>query len=162
MVVSLLVFLSLSPFMLFSIVIFNQFIMNSVILTTTTRILLPILLLFSVYTLIRGHQEPGGGFVGGLVAGMAFALYTISNGVSRARQIFPLSPTMFFITGLALALSSGLLSLFLGYPAFTGIWGEYEFPVIGPISTPFLFDVGVYLVVFGISTSIIFTLKLKE
>jgi len=155
------VFLSLLPFSFFDGVL-KQYIMNSVILTTTTRILLPILLLFSIYTLIRGHQEPGGGFVGGLVAGMAFALYTISNGVSSARQIFPLSPTTFLIIGLTFALSSGLLSLFLGYPAFTGIWGTYEFPIIGFLSTPLLFDIGVYLVVFGVSSSIIFTLKLKE
>jgi multicomponent Na+:H+ antiporter subunit B len=136
--------------------------MNSVILTTATRVLLPILLLFSVFILIRGHQEPGGGFVGGLLASMAFALYTIANGVAHARQIFPLSPTVFIISGLSFALISGLMGLFVGLPAFTGLWGEFEFPVIGPLSTPLLFDIGVYLVVFGASTSIIFTLKLKE
>ncbi len=136
--------------------------MNSVILSTATRVLLPILLLFSVFILIRGHQEPGGGFVGGLIASMAFALYTIAHGVAHARQIFPLSPTVFIITGLSFALFSGLMGLFVGLPAFTGLWGAYEFPVLGPLSTPLLFDIGVYLVVFGASTSIIFTLKLKE
>jgi multicomponent Na+:H+ antiporter subunit B len=136
--------------------------MNSVILNTATRILLPILLLFSIFILLRGHQEPGGGFVGGLVASMAFALYTIAAGVSKARKMFPASPTVFLLSGLAISLSSGLFGLLLGFPAFTGIWGHYELPVIGPLSTPFFFDVGVYLVVFGVSTSIIFTLKLKE
>lgn len=136
--------------------------MNSVILSTATRILLPILLLFSVFILLRGHQEPGGGFVGGLVATMAFALYTIANGIAYARQIFPLSPTAFLISGLAFALVSGLPSLFLGMPAFTGLWSGYELPIIGPLNTPLLFDIGVYLVVIGASTSIIFTLKQKE
>jgi multicomponent Na+:H+ antiporter subunit B len=139
----------------------NQSNMISLILSTMTRIILPILLLFSVFMLIRGHQEPGGGFVGGLIASMAFALFTIANGVTHARQIFPFSPNFFIIGGLLCSLSSGILSLFLGKPAFTGIWGSYEFPVIGPISTPLLFDIGVYFVVFGISTAIIFTLKLK-
>jgi len=136
--------------------------MNSVLLNTITRILLPILLMFSVYTIIRGHHEPGGGFVGGLVASMAVALYTLSNGVSSARKFFAVSPTVFLISGLAISLFSGFISLFMGYPAFTGIWSAFELPVIGPVSTPLLFDVGVYLVVFGVTSSIIFTLKLKE
>ncbi len=136
--------------------------MKSIVLRTTTDLLLPLLLVFSVFMLFRGHQEPGGGFVGGLVASMAFALYTLSHGVAQARKVFPRSPSLFMITGLSLSLSSGLLSLLFGKPAFTGLWGSYEFPVIGPLSTPLLFDIGVYLVVLGISSSIIFTLKLKE
>ncbi len=136
--------------------------MNSLVLSTATRVLLPILLLFSVFILLRGHQEPGGGFVGGLVATMAFALYAIANGVAHARKIFPLSPTAFLISGLSFALLSGLPSLFLGLPAFTGLWASYELPILGPLNTPLLFDIGVYLVVIGASTSIIFTLKQKE
>ncbi len=136
--------------------------MSSIILKTATRILLPILLLFSVFMLIRGHQEPGGGFVGGLIASMAFALYTIANGISKARKVFPFRPNVFIIAGLSFALFSGILSLFSGNPAFTSIWGSFEVPVLGPLSTPLLFDIGVYLVVFGVSTGIIFTLKLKN
>jgi multicomponent Na+:H+ antiporter subunit B len=136
--------------------------MISIILSTATRILLPILLLFSVFMLIRGHQEPGGGFVGGLIASMAFALYTIANGITHARQMFPFKPNLFIVMGLSLAFVSGILSLFQGNPGFTSIWGSYEFPVIGFLSTPLLFDIGVYLVVLGVSTGIIFTLKLKQ
>ncbi len=136
--------------------------MISIILSTATRILLPILLLFSVFILIRGHHEPGGGFVGGLIASMAFALYTIANGITHARQIFPFNPNLLIICGLSFALISGLFSLFTGAPGFTSLWGSYEFPIIGPLSTPLLFDIGVYLVVLGASTSIIFTLKLKQ
>ncbi len=136
--------------------------MISTILSTITRVLLPILLLFSVFMLIRGHQEPGGGFVGGLVASMAFALYTISTGITHARRIFPFSPNIFIVGGLFFALFSGLLSVFSGFPAFTALWSSFELPVIGPLSTPLLFDIGVYMVVFGASTAIIFTLKLKQ
>lgn len=136
--------------------------MRSLILSTATKILLPILLLFSVFMLIRGHNSPGGGFVGGLIASMAFALYTIAHGISHARQIFPLKPNVFIIGGLAAALLSGVLALFSGNPAFTGIWGSYEVPVLGPLSTPLLFDIGVYFVVLGVSTGIIFTLKIKQ
>ncbi len=136
--------------------------MLSLILSTATRILLPILLLFSVFILLRGHYEPGGGFVGGLIASMAFALYTIANGIAHARKIFPMKPNVFIIGGLSLALLSGIMSLFQGNPAFTSIWGSYDVPVLGPLSTPLLFDIGVYLVVLGVSTSIIFTLKIKQ
>jgi len=136
--------------------------MISRILSTATRALLPILLLFSFFVLIRGHQEPGGGFVGGLIASMAFALYTIANGITHARTIFPMQPNVFIVGGLLLAMGSGLISLFLGKPGFTSIWGSFEFPLIGPLSTPLMFDVGVYLVVLGVSTGIIFTLKLKQ
>ncbi|MCF8218207.1 MAG: Na+/H+ antiporter subunit B [Bacteroidales bacterium] len=136
--------------------------MISLILSTATRVLLPVLMLFSVFILLRGHHEPGGGFVGGLVAAAAFALYTISNGVSHARKIFPLKPNIFIIVGLSTSLLSGLLSLFTGKAPFTGLWAHFKIPIIGHLSTPFMFDIGVYLVVIGVATSIIFTLKLKE
>ncbi|MFO7790244.1 MAG: Na+/H+ antiporter subunit B [Bacteroidota bacterium] len=136
--------------------------MRSIILSAITRILLPVLLLFSIFVLIRGHQEPGGGFVGGLIASMAFALFTIANGVPHARRIFPLNPTFFIIVGLFCSLLSGVIGIFKGNPAFTGLWSNFELPLIGPLSTPLLFDIGVYLVVIGVSTGIIFTLKLKQ
>lgn len=136
--------------------------MITVILSTATKILLPILLLFSIFMLIRGHYEPGGGFVGGLIASMAFALYTIANGITHARQIFPFNPNLFIIGGLFLALFSGVLPLFVGHPAYTGLWSVFNIPEVGPLSTPLIFDIGVYFVVLGVSTSIIFTLKLKQ
>jgi len=135
--------------------------MISLILSTASKVLLPVLLVFSFFVLIRGHYEPGGGFVGGLIAASAFALYAISNGVVEAKRLFP-HAKLFIVLGLALALISGLLSVFFGQIAFTGLWTEFSLPVIGRLSTPLLFDVGVYFVVIGVATSIIFTLKMKE
>lgn len=135
--------------------------MKSLILSTATKLILPVLIMFSFFLLIRGHYEPGGGFVGGLVAASAFALFSISNGVQEARRLFPHS-RLFIILGLSVALISGLLSVFAGMVAFTGLWTDFALPVIGRLSTPFMFDVGVYLVVIGVTTSIVFTLKLKE
>lgn len=135
--------------------------MISLILSTSTKILLPVLLLFSFFVLMRGHYEPGGGFVGGLVAASAFALYAIANGVQQAKRLFP-HAKLFIILGLSFSLISGLLSTFLGMPAFTGLWTKFSLPVIGQLSTPIFFDVGVYFVVIGITTSIIYTLKMKE
>ena len=135
--------------------------MTSLILSTATKLILPVLIVFSFFLLIRGHYEPGGGFVGGLVAASAFALYSISNGVKKAKMLFPHS-RLFIVLGLSVALLSGLLSVLAGMVAFTGLWTDFELPVIGRLSTPFMFDVGVYLVVIGVTTSIIFTLKAKE
>ncbi len=59
----------------------------SLILSTATRYLLPLLLLFSLFLLLRGHNEPGGGFVGGLVAVAAFALYALAAGTQEARSL---------------------------------------------------------------------------
>jgi multicomponent Na+:H+ antiporter subunit B len=135
--------------------------MISLILSTASKILLPVLLVFSFFVLIRGHYEPGGGFVGGLVAASAFALYTISNGVIEAKRLFP-HAKLFVVLGLTFALISGLIPIFAGQIAFTGLWTDFSLPVIGRLSTPLLFDIGVYFVVIGVATSIIFTLKMKE
>lgn len=135
--------------------------MISLILSTATKILLPVLLVFSFFVLIRGHYEPGGGFVGGLVAASAFALYAISNGVKEAKRLFPLSRP-FILLGLSVSLLSGMLSLIPGEVAFTGLWTKFSLPVIGKLSTPLMFDIGVYLVVIGVTASIVYTLKSKE
>jgi multicomponent Na+:H+ antiporter subunit A len=130
----------------------------SLILSTATRYLLPLLLLFSVFLLIRGHNEPGGGFVGGLVAAAAFALYAIAYGVATARQILPIAPGRLIGLGLLLAVGSGILALVAGQPFLTGLWHPQPVPVLGKIGTPLLFDVGVYLTVIGVVLLIIFSL----
>jgi multicomponent Na+:H+ antiporter subunit B len=135
--------------------------MISLVLSTASKVLLPVLLVFSFFVLIRGHYEPGGGFVGGLVAASAFALYAISNGIKEARRLFP-HAKLFIVLGLSSAWISGLMSVVAGEIAFTGLWTDFALPVIGKLSTPLLFDIGVYFVVIGVATSIIFTLKMKE
>lgn len=132
--------------------------MRSLILGTATRYLLPLLLLFSIYLLLRGHNEPGGGFAGGLVAAAAFALYTIAYGVTQARRTLHIDPIKLTALGLLLALGSGLLGLLSGRPFMTGLWSAQTIPVLGKAGTPVLFDLGVYLVVIGITLTIIFAL----
>ena len=78
---------------------------NSPIFRTAARLLMPLLLLFSVFLLLRGHNEPGGGFVGGLVAAAAFALYAIAFGVQRARQALLVKPMTLLGAGLLIALA---------------------------------------------------------
>ena len=130
----------------------------SPLLSTSSSLLLPLLIVFSIYLLLRGHNEPGGGFVGGLVAGCAFTLYAIANGVDKAREKLVFAPRQIALTGISAMLGGGLVSLAFGKPFLTAMWLDVPIPVVGKIGTPLLFDVGVYLIVTGIALSIIFAL----
>jgi len=131
---------------------------RSIILSAAVRILLPLLLLFSLFLLLRGHNEPGGGFVGGLVAASGFTLYALAHGVALARLRMRLDPHTLVAAGLLTALGSGCLALFTGLPFMTGLWYGERLPLIGKAGTPFLFDTGVYLLVLGMTLLIVFSL----
>jgi multicomponent Na+:H+ antiporter subunit B len=115
---------------------------------------MPLLLLFAVFLLIRGHNEPGGGFVGGLVAAAAFSLYGISYGVEHARRALLVRPMTLLGTGLLIALVSGMPSMLRGQPYLTAQWA------LGPVAigTPVVFDIGVFLVVTGVVLMMVFSL----
>lgn len=132
--------------------------MSSLILSTAVRYLFPLLLLFSLFLLLSGHNEPGGGFVGGLVAAAAFSLYAIAKGITPARRVLGLDTRTLIGVGLLVAASSGLVALILGEPFMTGLWSEGAMPILGKLGTPLLFDAGVYLTVVGVTLTIVFTL----
>ncbi len=134
--------------------------MSSLILRTTTRLLMTLLLLFAVFLLLRGHDEPGGGFVGGLVAAAAFALYIIADGPAAARRALHVEPRTLIACGLLIAAGSGALSFLSGEPFLTGQWRALRLPGLFSVTlgTPQLFDVGVFLVVLGVTQTIILTL----
>lgn len=135
--------------------------MNSLILRIAARFLMPLLLLFSVFLMIRGHNQAGGGFAGGLVAGAAFALYSLAYNSTEARNLLSFSPLLLIAVGVFLAAFSGVIGLLAGQPFLTGIWTTVNLPSLGAIEvgTPVLFDIGVYLLVFGITLTIIFSLE---
>lgn len=135
---------------------------KSLILSTAVKYLIPLLMLFSIFLFLRGHNEPGGGFVGGLVASTAYALFAIANGVGEAKKLLKYDPIQIIGVGLLIALISGVIPLFYGKVFMTGLWLKYDFPVIGKLGTPLIFDLGVYLLVLGISTKIIFSLAEEE
>lgn len=131
--------------------------MISVILRTATRFLMVLMLLFSVFLVVRGHNSPGGGFIGGLVASAAFALYAIAFDTAAARRLLRVDPRNFIGLGLLLAATSGVLSLLAGRPFMTGLWGSLRISrgTALDLGTPVLFDVGVYLVVIGVTLTIV-------
>ena len=134
--------------------------MDSVILKTAIRFLLPLLLLASLFLFLRGHNEPGGGFVGGLLASGAIALYAMTHGAAAARQIVRVPPRVLIGSGLLLALVSGVAPLFFGRPFLTGLWTTITTEGLGKlhIGTPLLFDLGVYCVVTGVTLVFVFSL----
>jgi multicomponent Na+:H+ antiporter subunit B len=138
--------------------------MTSIILRTSTRYMFPPLMVFSIYLLLRGHHYPGGGFVGGLFAGSAFALYALAFTVSNARKALRVDPRDITAVGLAIALLSGIPPLFSKHSFLTGTWWEIPLPSGSTldIGTPLFFDIGVYLVVMGVLLTIVFALAEEE
>ena len=133
--------------------------MNSLILSTASRVLVPLMLVFSVFMLARGHSEPGGGFIGGLVATAAFGLHMIAHDVAAARRLLRFDPRSLTAIGLVIAAGAAAVSLLAGEPLLTGKWVDFTLPLVGhlELGTPLLFDVGVFVVVVGVTTTIIFS-----
>jgi len=135
--------------------------MNSFILRVTIRYLLPLLLLFSIFTFLRGHNEPGGGFAAGLIAAASYSLYMIAFGATSARKVLAVDPRVLIGTGLMLAIISGVIPIFMGQPFLTGIWIKIPLLVSNPleIGTPFFFDLGVLLAVAGVTMTFLFVFE---
>ena len=132
-------------------------IVNTMILRETTRRLVPLILIFSVFLLLRGHEHPGGGFVGGLVASIALSLYAFVFGPQAARGLLRVDPRAVGAVGLAVAIASGFVgSIRDAAPFLTSQWGTLAGLKIG---TPVIFDVGVYLVVIGVVLSFVIGIK---
>lgn len=134
--------------------------MRSTILKTATTYLLPILLLYSFFLLTRGHYSPGGGFVGGLVASIAFVLHGFANGVESTMKLLRYKPLSLIPIGLGLSALSMFFPILVGKPVMTSLWFKNPVPGFGTIGSTFFFDVGVYILVVGIVLTILFTISL--
>lgn len=124
---------------------------GTLILHVAVRYLVPLQLLLSVFLLLRGHDEPGGGFIAGLVASGAFALYLFTFGAAVTRDLLRVDPRTLIGAGLFLGMASTFPALFAGEPLLTAQW--WNIPLPGgdylKMNTPLIFDIGVYFTVFG-------------
>ena len=127
---------------------------DSIILRVVARLMLPILLLLSVFMLLRGHNMPGGGFIGGLVAASAIILQMIAFGPSDTRGIIKINYLILAGVGILVAAIFGLPALVAGLPFMTAFWIPEPIPGIGKIGTPVIFDLGVFLTVIAVTTKI--------
>jgi len=135
--------------------------MQSYILRAATRLLVGLMLVYSVYLLFRGHNAPGGGFSGALVAATAFSLFAIAEGPGAVRKALRVDPRTLIAGGLLLAILSGLIAVMAGQPYLSGMWWTTE-ALAGTLAvgTPLFFDIGVFLTVLG--TILTLVLKLEE
>ncbi|WP_416408352.1 Na(+)/H(+) antiporter subunit B [Agrobacterium rosae] len=137
--------------------------MNTLIFRTIAPVMTSLMLLFSIFVLLRGHNEPGGGFIGGLIAVSALAIYGIAFGVETVRRAIVFHPLSIAGFGLLLATLSGIASVFVGVPFMTGLWIYPSFAGVEvPLATVISFDIGVYLVVVGGFTAIALALEERE
>lgn len=136
----------------------------SLILDTSVSLIFRTALLFSVFLLFAGHNAPGGGFIGGLVAGSAFVLRFVTGGADEVRRVVAIKPDTFLALGIILAASTGIAAWIAGNSFLTSAILELQIPVIGKVkaSSALVFDIGVYLVVIGLGLLLLRTLGGEE
>jgi len=129
---------------------------HTAIFRTAGRFIVPVALLISFYLFFKGHQTPGGGFVGGLTAAVALILYRMSEGPWRLERLAPVPERWIIGLGLLLAGGTGAAALAFGLPFLSSNFGYVELPRIpgtagleAEWATVLLFDLGVMLVVAG-------------
>ncbi|MEN0060460.1 MAG: hydrogen gas-evolving membrane-bound hydrogenase subunit E, partial [Bdellovibrio sp.] len=133
---------------------------SSPLLDKASRVLIPLLLTLSLYILWRGHNKPGGGFVGGLILAITTALHFFVYGRTLTLRRLKLSPSAWAALGLVVALISGSIGPLVSQePFFSAQWLEVTTTALG---TPLLFDVGIYFLVFGICLHLLFYLRRTE
>jgi multicomponent Na+:H+ antiporter subunit A len=125
---------------------------RSIIFEVVTRLIFHSMIIFSLYLLLAGHNLPGGGFAGGLTAGLALTIRYLAGGRFELREATPVSAGALLGIGLAVAAASGAVPLLLGGQVFQTAIIELWLPVFGDIKfvTSTLFDIGVYIVVVGL------------
>ncbi|MFT5882033.1 MAG: multicomponent Na+:H+ antiporter subunit B [Crocinitomicaceae bacterium] len=126
--------------------------MESIILRTATRFLYPLLIILSLVVLYRGHNLPGGGFIGGLIAASAVMLRALAVGWDEIKKSKFLKPIGLMQYGLIIASLSSVVGLLAKNVLFQAVWlPTWYLPVLGKLKlgTPIVFDIGVYMVVLG-------------
>jgi len=125
---------------------------RSIIVDTTARLVFHSAVVLSLYLLFAGHNQPGGGFVGGLVAGTALAVHYIAGGIEDVRGVMPVRPWTVLGGGMVVAASSALIPLAAGGAVLESGLRSLTLPLLGTvkITSALAFDTGVYIVVVGL------------
>lgn len=130
--------------------------MKTLILSTSFSVLVPLFIVFAIYMFFRGHDQPGGGFIAGLIASIPFMIYCITFGVEETKRRYRLNQLVIATIGLLIATLSGVFSLLLHRPFLSSLWTESGIPFIAKFGTPLMFDIGVFMVVFGMILQVTF------
>jgi multicomponent Na+:H+ antiporter subunit B len=138
--------------------------MNTVILQLASKYVRGLLIVFSVIMLVRGHNLPGGGFIGGLLAGLSIAYKGFAFTPGKVEAEMKIRPEYFMVFGLFLVFASLWPGLFVEGTLMQGVWFTLPFPFTQgyKVGTPFLFDIGVYFIVIGVTVLFLFSLTEKD
>ncbi|MFR9731100.1 MnhB domain-containing protein [Saccharopolyspora sp. MS10] len=133
---------------------------RAVLLELAARIVFPTVLVLSIYLLFAGHDRPGGGFSGGLVAGQAFALRYLAGGRMDDSAIISLRPPVLIGLGLTIATLTGFVPLLVGGQLLESAIYKISLPLLGEIKfvTSIVLDIGVYLLIVGVVLDLLRTL----
>ncbi|RBP91246.1 multisubunit sodium/proton antiporter MrpB subunit [Cytobacillus firmus] len=137
---------------------------NDIILQTATKVVLFLIILFSIHIFFAGHYTPGGGFVGGLLTSGAIVLLLLAFDMKTVSKILPVNYIHMIAVGLLFAIGTGAGALLFNVPFLTHAFGHVDLPILGDTSlhTATLFDLGVFLVVVGVTMTIIQTIGEDE
>jgi multicomponent K+:H+ antiporter subunit A len=134
--------------------------LHPVVMASFSRLLLPLALLVAVFVLLRGHNLPGGGFIAGLITAIALITQYLANGIAwtGSRMSARLHPMIGI--GLLIATATGLASWVFGYPFLTSTFTYLHWPLVGKfeVASAMLFDLGVFMVVVGVTLVILLRL----
>jgi multicomponent Na+:H+ antiporter subunit A len=125
---------------------------RSLVLEVATRMIFPLIMVLSVYLFFAGHNTPGGGFAGGLTAGLALVLRYLAGGRYELGETLPLDAGKILGAGLGLSAGTAVASLLLGAPVLSSALIQVDLPVLGTVKfvTALFFDLGVYMIVVGL------------
>lgn len=134
---------------------------TDVIVQTATKTILFIIIIFSLYLFFAGHNQPGGGFIGGLVSASAIVLLAMAFGLRHVKQVILFDFKVMAALGGFIVVFTGLASLFFQVPFLTQTFGSIHLPLFGEVtwSTAVLFDLGVFLAVIGVTVTIILSIS---
>ncbi len=138
--------------------------MNSTLLQIAARYLKFLFLVFAVIALFQGHNHPGGGFIGGLIAALVAVYKSMAYSSAQVQSRLSIKPEQYMGIGLICALLSFVPGILAGTPLMKGQWYSFNIPILGALKlgTPLLFDIGVFFTVIGVTLTFLFTLSDNE
>lgn len=134
--------------------------MNSVILQLAAKHIRWLMVLFALIALLRGHNHPGGGFIGGLLAALGILFNGFAYDAKKAKNMLNIQPATYIFFGLLMSLLSFVPSIIRKNALMTGEWLKISLPLFGDVKlgTPFIFDIGIFFTVIGVTLMFFFSL----
>jgi multisubunit Na+/H+ antiporter MnhB subunit len=138
--------------------------MSSPVLRVVAKLMLPFVLMFALYLLLRGHLSPGGGFIAGVMVAAVLSLQYVAFPQQEIKRLLNLDLRLIIAVGLALAAGTGTAAVFFGQPFLTSGFEHFYLPLMGEfeISSAFFFDVGIFLVVVATILMMISSIMLES